>query len=205
MIGLSKKQKEVLDFIKQFIDKQGFSPSYQEIGDHFQFSSIGTVYNHIKVLKRKGALSSESHARRSFSVVNQQELPKTMATVELPFMGYIEADEPIDTFSQIQTITVPASLVPSPDQTYAFRVRGDSMKAELIADGDLIFVEAGSSPVAGSVVLGVIHSNRLFVRNYYPEGSYIRLESQSKEEEAIISRVEEVTIQGAVVGLVRFY
>jgi len=206
MKGLTKRQREIVDYIKTFIDSNGYSPSYREIGGHFRFSSIGSVYNHIKVLKRKGAIDTEPHARRSINIPHEKPTEDTTSSsIEIPFIGYVSANESIDTFPLIQTITIHQSLIPSPHQTYAFRVRGDSLIGELISDGDLILVEVNSNPQAGDIIIGSLPSQKTFIKRYFPEGNHVRLESRAPSIEPLSVRTDDVSIRGTIVALIRIY
>lgn len=204
MKGLTKRQREVLDYIESYIESNDYSPSYRNIQEHFGFSSLGTVYNYIKVLKRKNVVQGEKNSSRSLTPTNF-ETKKGSAEIELPFLGYISANVPIDTFPQIQTASVPQTLVPFPARTYVLRARGDSLSDEFIADGDLILVEARQEAKPGETVLALIHHNETQIKKYYPEGQYVRLESRMQGRSPLVVRNEEVVVQGIIVGLIRFY
>lgn len=205
MKGLTKKQRDILDFIETYIETNGYSPSYRDIQHHFSFHSLGTVYNYIKVLKRKQVIEGEKRGYRSITS-SRQTMEKGNAEVELPFIGYLSAKAPIDTFPQIQSAFIPQSLVPNPPRTYALRVRGEFFRDELIADGDLLLVEARPEARSGEIVLACIsHKDEMRINTYYPEGQYTRLESKTPHQEPTIVRNEEITIRGIIVGLIRFY
>lgn len=206
MKGLTKRQNEIVDYIKEYLSQHGHAPSYREIASAFQFSSIGTVYNHVKVLKRKGAIQGEYHGKRSL-YLSEETLPKTEdpSAVEIPFIGYINANTPIDTFRNIQTITIPQSLIPSPHQTYAFRVQGNGFINELIADGDLVLVEVNTSPQEGDTILGLHNKTEPVIGKYGIQGSYVRINSLTEGTPPLLVHPAEITIQGIVVGLLRIY
>lgn len=199
MKGLTKRQVEVAAYIKEFIEKNRYSPSYREIQEHFQFSSLGSVYKHIRTLQRKGQLEAEKHCSRSLT------LPKTKeqtGELQLPFIGNITHENTIETFSQIQTIAVPASLISSFENTYVLRVRGDALNEELIGDGDLLIVEARQSAFSGELVVALLQNRKVIIKRYYPEGNHVRL---TGHKETLLIKSEEFILQGVIIGLLRFF
>lgn len=201
MKGLSKRQLEVATYIKDFIEKNNYSPSYREIQEHFQFSSLGSVYKHIQTLQRKGQLNSEKNCSRSLSLPAKEE--NQAAELQLPFIGNITHENTIETFSQIQTMAVPASLISSFENTYVLRVRGDTLNEELIGDGDLLIVEARQSAYSGELVIALLKNRKVMVKRYYPEGNHVRLTGLNSESTLIKS--EEFILQGVIIGLLRFF
>ncbi len=204
MKGLTKRQSELLDFVQEFIKTRRYSPSYREIMDHFHFSSLGTVYRHIKVLKRKGVLSGEKYGGRSIHLAEVTKPMNSHGELELPFIGHISAGLPLETFPQSQKLAVPDFLVQAPDRTYALRAKGDSLNGELIADGDILLVEARNEAFAGETIVGHTQDHATIVRRYFPEGNYIRLEGGA-EQKPIILKTDDLVIQGVVTGLLRFF
>lgn len=207
MKGLTKRQKEILDYIEQFIKKNRYSPSYREIQNSFGFSSLGSVAKHISVLKRKGVLVAEKKASRSIYpiVENPPENEHVSSEIELPFLGHISAGSPIETFAQTQTLAVPDFLVPTADTTYALRARGSSLHDEMIADGDIILVEARHEAHAEETIVGMINHEETVVRQYFPEGTFIRLSSLNPLVKPLVIRHEDLLVQGVVVGLLRLF
>lgn len=205
MKGLSKKQMEVLDFVKNFIETHRYAPSYREISNHFGYTSLGTVYSYMQILKRKGFIRSEPSAARSILPTETVSSPKKTTEMTLPYIGQIKAGEPMETFSQAQSISVPANLIHCPDRTYVFRIYGDGFHEELIADGDFILVEARQEASAGETILGILHGHETIIKKYFPEAGYVRLCGQSTHQHPQIVRSDELQIQGTVVGLLRGY
>ncbi len=205
MKGLTKRQREVLDFIQNYIEIHHFSPSYREIMKHFGFSSAGSVHKHISALKRKNAISNEKNCSRSVTPVDAPPHEKSSGAVNLPFIGRISSGMPIETFSQITTLAVPAILVPSSEQCYIFQISGDSLANDFIADGDLIIVEAKNNPEPGELVIALINNNETTIKRYFPEGLYIRLEAPHSNAMPITVRSDEIYVQGSVIGLMRMY
>jgi repressor LexA len=205
MKGLSKKQREVLDFVKEFIETHRYAPSYREISVHFGFSSLGTVYNYMQILRRKGLIDAQPSAARSLFPTEQTPPSIKSNELVLPYLGHVKAGEPIETFPQSQSIAVPSHLVHNPDRTYVFRIHGEGFHDELIADGDFIVVEARQEACSGETVLGVLHGHETIIKKYFPEGGYVRLCGQLAQRHPQVIRGEELQIQGTVVGLLRAY
>lgn len=202
MKGLTKRQLEILSFIKEYIRVKNYSPSYREIMQHFGFSSLGSVYKHIHVLKRKQALDGESRSSRSLSISedSSQNLP---ANIRLPFIGHIVAGTPIELFAQSQTIAVPEFMVPRPKETYVLKAKGDSLHEELIGDSDFLVVEARTEAIAGETVVAVINNHDTIVKRFFREGTYIKLIGSHPHQHPIMLREEDFLIQGIVVAVLR--
>lgn len=205
MKGLTKRQMEVLSFIENYIETQGFSPSYREIMRSFGFSSIGTVSKHINTLKRKGLLINEKQCSRSLAPTAKFNNSKKVPEIELPYIGYISANSAIETFQQNQTLAIPDFLVHNPKDTYVLRARGNSLNDELISDGDLLLIETRTEPLDAETIVANTTHHKTLIKKYHPEGNYVRLSSQSPHIPPIIIRYEELTIQGILTSLLRFY
>lgn len=207
MIGLTKKQQEILSFIQDFIHRYQYSPSYREIMQHFGFASLGTVSKHVDALKRKGVITGERQSSRSIHPVQMENCQKNSFEIELPFLGHLSAGLPIETFSQTQNLAVPEFLVSSSDRTYVLRARGNTLAEEMISDGDLILIEARSEAFAGELVVAFLSHDRgsTLVKRYFPEGNYIKLEGGASRLESLTVRPEDLQIQGVVVGLIRLF
>ncbi len=202
MKGLTQRQRQILDFIQTYIQKHNFSPSYREIMKHFGFSSTATVAKHIDVLKRKKAVSAEKKGRRSLFPLSSEPPHQESSFIAIPFIGQIESESPINIFQETQTINIPRFLVNNPNQTYVLRAYGQTLKEEVIADGDLMIIEAKDEALAGETILGIINCKTL-VKQYYPVGNSVKLLSQSKKE--ILCKHEDLTILGVLIGLWRLY
>lgn len=202
--GLTKRQREILEFIKDFINQKNYSPSFKEIGDYFGFSSLGSVYSHIQTLKKKGMLHAESSSSRSLSI-----LEKTCKTesglIDLPLAGYLSAGMPIETLSQIKKFKVPKDWVINESQSYILQVKGDSLIEEAIFDGDLLIVEASIEADQGDTAIVMINNHDTLVKRLFQEPPYIRLESCNPQLSPIIVRENHIEIQGIVCGLLRNY
>ena len=205
MKGLTKRQREIVDYIQEFIVNNRYSPSYREIGQHFGFTSLGSVYKHVNTLKRKGAIDSQSKASRSIAPTAVDTQPSLQGSIEIPFIGNIAAGTPIQTFSQTQQLVVPRTFVHAPEKTYALRAQGDSLNEEMISDGDLLLVEVRQEAHPGETVVALINGHDIIVKKYYPEGEYVRLVGCHAHHHPILLREEDVQVQGVVIALMRMY
>lgn len=205
MKGLTKRQRDIVDFIEQFTNNNRYSPSYREICQNFGFTSLGSIYKHIQALKRKGILSSESKASRSVTLTLPSEKPEALYEIEIPFIGHIAAGMPIQTFPQRQQVIVPRSFIHNPEKTYALRAQGDSLNEEFIADGDLLIVEARGEAHQGETIIALINNHDTIIKRFYQEGTYVRLIGTFANHHPIILQQENVIIQGIVIGLIRMF
>jgi repressor LexA len=204
MKGLTKRQRELIDFIQNYISINRYSPSYREISHHFGFSSLGSVHKHLVTLKKKGFLLSESNSSRSITII---DAPTSLQNLEIsiPLIGHIAAGIPIQTFPQTQQIQVPSTYVLSPEKTYALRVQGDSLNEEMIADGDIILIEVRQEAHPGETVVALINKNDIIIKKYYSEGEFVRLLGTNPEHNPILLRKEDIVVQAVVVSLLRKY
>ncbi len=205
MKSLTPKQLGILQFIERYIQEHHFSPTYREIMAQFNFNSPGSVYKHIQTLKLKGALCNEKQAHRSLKPILTPQPILESKEVQLPLIANLSAGYPLELFVQSQMITVPSSLVQNPDNTYILQTQGDSLQDEWILDGDLLLIEARQDIQPGEIILGLINQHDTVLKRYYPEGQYIRLESQHPNIRPLTVRNEHITIQGVLVGLLRMY
>ena len=203
MKTLTKKQHEMLQYIKDYLKTHQYAPSYREIMQHFSFSSLGTVYRYIHVLKKKGILDSKKQSGRSVSLLQEAAINHNSSTISLPFIGYICAGEPIETFSKSLSFEVPHVLVDMQEATYVLKVRGDSLVEELIADGDYLLVEARQEAKPGETVVALLNQNDIIVKKYFLEETYVRLVSHNTHNPPLIVREDDIMIQGVVIGVIR--
>ncbi len=182
-----------------------YAPTYREMMGHFGLSSPGTIYKHIQVLKRKGLLDNEATGKRSLSPTLQEPQPLHSSELMLPFIGKIIVGSPIETFPQSQSLAVPKHLVRVPDKTYVLQIKGDLLNEELIAEGDLLLVEARQEAQPGDTVVAVINQHDTIVKRYYPEGSHVYLTGWNPQHKPIVVKEEDIRIQGIVVGLIRSF
>lgn len=201
--GLTKKQREIIDFIESFITSHGYSPSYREIMKHFGFTSTATISKYVATLQRKGFLKMEKKSSRSLSLNHNAHLPLSKDQAKLPLIGQLSEGLPLETFSKFEEVEVPSSFSFQPENSYVLKIKDGSFQEERMAPGDLIIVEAKQSAEIGSLILANINKMETLIKYYYPEGNYIKLESCNPNLQAIIVRDDSFSIQGAVVGLLR--
>lgn len=201
MKGLTQKQKQILHFIHDFIGRNRYSPSYKEIMAHFSFASTGSVHRHIQTLKRKGVVTSERGCSRSIKP-SEKSLPEPSTTdIALPFIGTVSSNKAIEMFIRPQVFVVPKALVPDPEHTYVIRVQGSTWNEEMIADGDLLLVEAGQEIRDGELIIVSIDHHDIMIKHFYTESQFIRLEGNTHRP--LILEASRLTVHGIVVGLIR--
>lgn len=197
--SLTKKQAEILAFIKDFHRENNYAPSYREIAAHLGISSPATVCEHVKNLERKGHLSNLGGAR---SLETEQEVEQPAAVI-LPLKGLITAGEPIEAIESPESITVPESMVRRPEMSYVLRVMGESMIEDGILSGDYVVVEANPSPRDGEIVVALIDGEAVTLKRLYREPGRIRLQPANRTMKPFY--VKNVAVQGVVRGLFRQY
>ncbi|MBI3495242.1 transcriptional repressor LexA [Candidatus Berkelbacteria bacterium] len=195
MQPLTKKQKQILDFLEKFIQKEDYAPSYREIGEHFWLSSVATVAGHIETLKVKGYLDQEGGVARSIQLTPRWD-DRTFA---VPLLGTIAAGFPIEAIRTPETIDIPADMR-TPD-VFALKVHGDSMVNDGILDGDYVIIEPTEQPKNGDIVVSLLDQDAVTLKRFYLEHDHVRLEPANGNYNPI--RVKKVTIQGKVKGLIR--
>lgn len=202
-MGLTKKQTEILAFVREHIDEYGYAPSYREIADHFDLSSPATVYQHVQALVDKGCLKcGEDGEARSLEVVQRIEETSCPLSVWLPLAGLITAGEPIEAVEQREAIAVPSDFVMDQANSYILRVKGRSMIEDGIFDGDYVIIERNPSPKNGDIVVALLDNAYATLKRFYREASHIRLQPANSTMQPIIVS-GDINIQGIVRGVIR--
>jgi repressor LexA len=200
---LTKRQKEILDYIGDFIGDRGYAPSFEEIAQSFGYSSLATVHEHLSNLERKGYIRKSYNESRSVELVNQHH---GQPSVELPLFGVVAAGLPIEAIADNETLTVPPDMVRKRKDNYVLRVEGNSMIDEQIRDGDYIVVQAQQSAEDGQMVVALVSGESATVKKLYREdGNQIRLQPANQTMGSIMVDANEVQVQGVVVGVIRKY
>ena len=198
---LTKRQREILDYIESFLDNYGYSPSFEEIARFFGYSSLATVHEHLSNLERKGYLRKNYNKSRSLELVPSEG---TLA-VDLPLLGSVAAGLPIEAIEERETVSVPHDMLRA-GNNYVLRVRGDSMVDEQIRDGDFIVVNSRQTAENGEMVVALVQGDSATVKKYYREsGGRIRLQPANVAMKPMYYDESEVTIQGIVVAVIRKY
>ncbi|MFA6308073.1 MAG: transcriptional repressor LexA [Patescibacteria group bacterium] len=198
MPNLSKKQKQILDFVTQFIQTNEYAPSYREIAEYFGYSSTATVHEHLKSLEDKGLITSSQHAARSLEIVNH----RFGKSIELPLAGLITAGVPIEAIQSNETIAVPQSMIRD-ENSFVLKVKGESMIEDGILDGDYVIVERNFYPQNGDVVVALLDNTYATLKKYYREKDRIRLQPANKTMKPIYAK--NPAIQGIVKGIMRTF
>ncbi|MBI4544803.1 MAG: transcriptional repressor LexA, partial [Gemmatimonadetes bacterium] len=163
---LTKRQKEILDFLREFVEERGYAPSFEEIARHFSYSSLATVHEHLENLKAKGFI------RKSYNESRSIELLPTgirVAAVELPLLGRVAAGHPIEAIPDQEAVAVPEDMLGRGGPNYVLRVTGDSMIDEQIRDGDYIVVNARQTAHNGEMVVALVDGESATVKKFYRE------------------------------------
>ncbi len=200
---LTKRQKEILDYIDGFIEERGYAPSFEEIAESFGYSSLATVHEHLSNLERKGYIRKSYNESRSIELVR----PGTgVPAVELPLLGAVAAGLPIEAIPDDERVAVPPDMVRRQKDNYVLRVEGNSMIEEQIRDGDYIVVQAQETAEDGEMVVALVGGDSATVKKLYREaGGRIRLQPANPTMEPIVVDARDVRIQGVVVGVIRKY
>lgn len=198
-MSLTKRQKEILDYIHAFTEEYGYSPSYREIGDHFGLSSTATVAEHIQNLEENGYLKTDPNEARSIEIVENEKA----SAIFLALAGLITAGEPIEAVEQKEKIAIPADLVRNESNAYVLKVKGQSMIDEGIFDGDYVVVEKNEHPENGQVVVALLDNTFATLKKFYKEANRIRLQPANATMKPIFAK--NVMIQGVVKAVIRKY
>ena len=201
-MALTRRQREIYDYICEFIDQQGYSPSLEEIGAHFGLSSVATVHKHVQHLVEKGLLRKAWNRSRSVEPVDAVE-GGDEASITLPLLGSVAAGAPIEAIEVQETLTVPRELVPRSGDAFVLQVRGDSMIEEHIQDGDYVVVESRAYAREGETVVALIRGEEATLKRFRPRGKTVRLEPANARLQPIDIPADELEIRGVVRGLVR--
>ena len=195
---LTKRQKQVLNYIRNFKKRKGYSPSLEEIEKYLHLSSVSTAHYHVKSLEEQGYLKKLENSPRSIEVFEDE------LVVQVSILGRISAGQPILAVQDREIIAVPKSKVPSSAEVYALRVVGNSMIDENINDGDVILVRQQETAENGQKVVALIDNHEATLKKFYRENGHIRLQPANKTMEPLIFRNgHDISIQGVVLDVIR--
>lgn len=197
---LTKRQRDILEFIRTFVERNGYAPSLEEIGENFSLRSVATVHKHLNNLIDRGMLRRGSGSR-SIEVLEQP----VRSAGEVPLLGRVAAGRPIEAVQQNETLALPPSMLRSRKRLFALQVNGDSMKDEGIHDGDYVICEERHDASNGETVIALVDGEEATCKTYYREGARIRLQPQNERFKPLTLPEERVRVQGVVVGLLRHY
>ncbi|MGH7645186.1 MAG: transcriptional repressor LexA [Gemmatimonadales bacterium] len=200
---VTRRQREILDYLGDYIQTHGYAPSFEEIAGRFGFRSLATVHEHLSNLERKGYIRRAPNESRAIEMVPPRG---QTGAAELPLLGLVAAGEPIEALSGPDTIAVPDELVPRRGKSYVLKVRGDSMIDEQIRDGDYVVVHERSQADSGQMVIALVQGANATVKRFYREpGGWIRLQPANPAVRPLRLNERDVVVQGVVVGVIRKY
>ncbi len=200
---LTRRQKQILDYLQSYIVEHGYAPSFEEIAERFTFPSLATVHEHLTNLERKGYIRRSHNESRSIELV---PMPGQAGATDLPLLGRVAAGQPIEAVVNPETISVPNDLIPRRGACYVLRVEGESMVDEQIADGDYVVVHGREAADDGEMIIALVEGTSATVKRLYREpGGWIRLQPANDRVQPIRVHEDNLLIQGVVVGVIRKY
>src|SRR5882724_9370129 len=206
-MAITRRQRQVYDYISDFVQRNGYSPSFEEIGEGMGLSSLATVHKHISNLEKKGLLTRDYNRSRSIDLLPPKgKLKQSMAVntaLVLPLLGRIAAGRPIEAVASNETISL-ADFVRS-KEVFVLEVRGDSMQDEAILNGDYVLVEKSKTAHNGDIVVALVDGSDATLKRFYREGENIRLQPSNVSMKPIIVPAAAVEVQGRVIGVLRKY
>jgi repressor LexA len=208
-MAITKRQREIYDYLADFVARNGYSPSFEEIGEAMGLSSLATVHKHISNLEEKGLLRRAYNRSRSIDVLAPKgTLKKAMAppvhSLELPLVGRIAAGRPIEAVENPETLSL-ADFTQGSKDVYVLKVVGDSMQDEHIVEGDYVIVETTKTARNGEIVVALVEGSDATLKRIYVEGERTRLQPSNAKMQPIIVSSKSVEVQGRVIGVLRKY
>ncbi|MGH9358160.1 MAG: transcriptional repressor LexA [Terriglobia bacterium] len=230
-MALTRRQKQVLDFLAKFINHHGYSPSFEEIGESLGLSSLATVHKHVQNLERKGFIRRGYNQSRSIDVIAMlgpvpfgkaagrglathgtarnlsapQRLESSKPALEFPLLGRIAAGRPVEAISSAETFSL-GEFVPPQGDIFVLKVKGDSMVDDHICDGDYILVQRADSASNGEIVVALIGGAEATLKRFFrePNGG-VRLQPANSQMDPIFLPLGSIQVQGRVIGVLRKY
>lgn len=200
-VTLYRRQKQIVDFIGQYIQRNGHSPTLQEIADAMNLSSLATVHEHIAALVRKGVIKKYEGSVRGLEIVDQRYV-NTGVGLDLPILGFIAAGKPIEPYTDPNaSLGVSPTMVSGKKRAFVLQVKGDSMVEEGILDGDYVIVEEESEVQNGDIVVALLENGLATLKRFFKEATRVKLEPANSNMSPIYAT--NVRIQGRVVGVIR--
>lgn len=199
-MNLTKRQHEIYEYVRGFLDEQGYAPSLEEIAEHFGLSSVATVHEHLENLQSKGMLRRDPNRSRAVELVRREA-----RAVELPLLGHVAAGQPLEAVADDETISVPEDLL-GRGETFALRVQGNSMIDEHIEDGDYVIVERRETASDGQRVIALVDGEDATLKSLYRESDgTVRLQPANTSMEPLTYPADRVKVLGVVIGVLRKY
>lgn len=207
-MALTRRQKELMDFLADFISKNGYSPSYEEIANGLKLASLATVHKHIQALQTKNYLRRSFNHSRSLEIGEryfaEEKARRPAADLSVPLMGRIAAGVPVEAVQNPETLHF--SDFAKNDSTFALQVRGDSMIEDHICSGDYVLVEKTGAVKNGEIVVALVDGSEATLKRYYEEPTgAIRLQPANSAMQPIFVQPSQLQIQGKVLAVMRKY
>ena len=194
---LTKRQKQVLDFIKRYISTHDYAPSLEEIKKHLKLTSVSTAHYHVRALQNMGYLRKENNQPRALDVFAKQKL------IQIPILGIIAAGEPIEAIENRETIAIPQSKMKNNTDLFGLRVSGESMQDENINDGDIVIIKSQPTAENGQKVVALINNYEATLKKIYKKRNKIHLEPANAKFKTIIVSPENIQVQGVVIDIIK--
>src|SRR4051812_49044073 len=208
-MALTKRQKEFLDFLAGFLEKRGYSPSYEEIAEGLDLASLATVHKHILALESKNYVKRGFNQSRSLEITpkyydEQRQYKQAPASLEVPLLGRIAAGTPVEAIAGEDTLNF-GDFAGDPN-TFALKVRGDSMIEDHICDGDYVLIEKAADARDGETVVALVEGMETTLKRFYSEpGDHVRLQPANSAMQPIHVPKSSVQIQGKLIAVLRKY
>lgn len=207
---LTKRQKDVLDFISVYVQERGYSPSYEEMADGLSLASVATVHKHVSALEAKSYLKRAYNQSRSLEVTPKYAreqvrfgVGKKPVSIEVPLMGRIAAGRPVESVAGQETLNFADFAGDS--STYALEVRGDSMIEDHICSGDFVLIQKAAAVKNGDIVVALVDGMETTLKRYYDEGDKVRLQPANSAMDPIYVDRASLDIQGKLLAVLRKY
>jgi repressor LexA len=200
---LTKRQREILNYLSQYSEANGYAPSFEEIAAHFNYNSLATVHEHLSNLERKNYIKRSYNESRAIEILPSDVQPRA---IELPLLGSVAAGLPIEMVTPNESMVVPEDFVRRSGNHYVLRVRGSSMIDEQIRDGDFVIVNERQNADNGDMVIALLNGSSATVKKFFRErDGRIRLQPANETMAPIYVHEDDIRIQGIVVGVLRRY
>ena len=201
-VTLYRKQKQIVDYIHQYIEKYGYSPTLGEIAEALGVHSLATVHEHLETLEKKGIIKRFSGAVRGIELLDKK-ISDTLRGIELPILGFIAAGAPIMAYTDPDaSIKVSPTMLSGKKRSFVLQVKGDSMIEDGILDGDFVIIEEQTIANDGDIVVALLENGLATLKRFFKEKDRIRLEPANASMDPIYAGLGDVQIQGKCTGVI---
>lgn len=196
---LTKRQSELLDYLRRTIAVQGYAPSLEEMAAHFELSSVGTVHKHLKALEEKGYIRRQWNRSRAIEIV---DTPDGRAR-RIPMLGALRERSPIQASVRTESIAVPEEFLEGAGSAFVLQVSDDSLRDEFLDAGDFVVCEPRETPQPGDTVVVTVNNDSTIVRRWEPMQDRVQLRSRRPGSQAVEVGLQNCRVEGVVVGVMR--